>query len=100
MTAREGDLDPRWDWIEVGEWGKAGSSYIKGRCRHLEVEPVRVESTGELVAHLCLTCDRQLPAEWQRSHALDQRTTADQACAELSTGANFSAYSACPKSGC
>jgi hypothetical protein len=57
------DLDPRWDWIEVTEYGQRKPAYIKGQCNHLEVVPVT--ALGETVAHLCLTCDQQLPAEWQ-----------------------------------
>lgn len=55
--------DPRWEWVEVSTVG--GDSYwIKGRCRHTDVVPV--ESAGEIVAHLCKTCDQQLPEEWSR----------------------------------
>jgi hypothetical protein len=57
------DLDPRWDWIEVWELGKPDPVYIRGMCNHLEVKPVEAV-TGEVVAHLCVTCDSQLPAEW------------------------------------
>jgi hypothetical protein len=55
------ELDPRWEWIEVGDFGKAGPSYIRGRCNHLEVVPVTLVLTGEQVAQLCLTCGGQLP---------------------------------------
>jgi hypothetical protein len=54
------ELDPRWDWIEVTAIGDREPRYIKGQCKHLVV--VRVESGGEVVARLCLTCDCQLPA--------------------------------------
>lgn len=57
-------LDPRWEWVEINGFASPGPEYIKGRCRHLEVVPVDT-SEGERVAHLCLTCDAQLPAEWQ-----------------------------------
>lgn len=57
------DLDPRWEWTEIHVWGKADPIYHQGRCNHLEVVPV--DSGGQTVAHLCLTCDAQLPAEWQ-----------------------------------
>lgn len=58
-----GDLDPRWNWVEVGTFASPEPEYWKGPCNHLEVVPV--ESGGETVAHLCLTCDARLPAEWQ-----------------------------------
>jgi hypothetical protein len=32
-------------------------------CPHDDA--VTVESGGEIVAHLCPTCDAQLPAEWR-----------------------------------
>jgi hypothetical protein len=54
------ELDPRWEWHEVTLLSEPGPVYIKGRCRHTEVVPV--ESAGEVVAQLCLTCDTQLPA--------------------------------------
>jgi hypothetical protein len=56
------ELDPRWDWVEVTAWGDPEPVYVKGRCNHLEVEPVESVS-GELVARLCLTCDAQLPPQ-------------------------------------
>jgi len=61
-------LDPRWEWVEVTELDSAEPQYVKGRCRHLEVEPVETGSGVddiEVVAHLCRTCDAQLPAEWK-----------------------------------
>lgn len=54
-------LDPRWEWLEVRQLGRVEPTYVKGPCRHLDVVPV--ESGGELVAQLCLTCDAQLPGE-------------------------------------
>lgn len=57
------DLDPRWKWVEVRRLGDREPTYIKGSCNHLDVVPV--ESGGETVAHLCLTCDAQLPAGWR-----------------------------------
>jgi hypothetical protein len=51
------DLDPRWEWIEIIEFGKAGPDYVRGQCRHTELVPV--ESGGEVLAKLCLTCDKQ-----------------------------------------
>ena len=58
------DLDPRWEWIQAPRrMGEPNVEYVKGRCNHLEVVPV--DSGGLLVAHLCQTCDQQLPAEWR-----------------------------------
>lgn len=56
------DLDPRWGWIEIVGANSADIDYIRGLCNHLELEPVD-SVTGERVAVLCKTCDRQLPAE-------------------------------------
>jgi hypothetical protein len=54
------ELDPRWQWIEAPrQLCELEPRMMKGRCNHLEVVPV--ESGGETVAHLCLTCDSQLP---------------------------------------
>ncbi len=61
------ELDPRWEWSEFRRMGDEHMTYVKGPCRHTEVEPVI--SGGETVAHLCLTCDQQLPAEWVDVHA-------------------------------
>jgi len=58
------DLDPRWEWIDVGTYNNP-DQWIKGECNHLAPVPVRAEPTGELVAHLCPDCNTQLPAEWQ-----------------------------------
>lgn len=56
------DLDPRWEWVEHQRFGDPEPRYIKVRCRHLDAVPV--DSGGETVSYLCLTCDAQLPAEW------------------------------------
>lgn len=56
-----GPSDPRWEWIEVTQIGDRERRYIKGRCLHADVEPVK-SVTGEVVARLCLTCDTQLEA--------------------------------------
>lgn len=56
-------LDRRWEWHEISTFSQPGPSYVRGLCRHLEVVPVNAV-TGEIVAHLCLTCDQQLPEEW------------------------------------
>lgn len=55
------EQDPRWEWVEVTRLGDPQRRYVKGYCNHLEVVPV--ESGGDLVAILCLTCDTQLPAD-------------------------------------
>ncbi len=60
MTTQE--LDPRWDWVEVTRIGDPGPVYIRGKCRHTEVVPVE-DNGGEVVAHLCRTCDRHFYAE-------------------------------------
>lgn len=54
------ELDPRWEWTEVRIWDGRHVHHIRGRCNHLETVPV--ETGGEVVARLCLTCDQQLPA--------------------------------------
>lgn len=69
------ELDPRWEWYETRRLCDVGPSYVRGACNHLEVVPVETAipnpggpgfaPTVEVVAHLCLTCDQQLPAEWQ-----------------------------------
>lgn len=57
-------LDPRWEWAEVRRMCDPEPEYVKICCRHLEVVPVESSVDGAVVAHLCLTCDAQLPAEW------------------------------------
>jgi hypothetical protein len=57
------DLDPRWEWVEIRRFGDPESTYVKGQCNHLHV--IHVVAGDEVVAHLCLTCDAQLPAEWR-----------------------------------
>ena len=59
------DLDPRWEWVEFRSFGGRESTYIKARCNHLTPVPVDSIVDGEIVAHLCLDCDAQLPAEWK-----------------------------------
>lgn len=59
-----GDLDPRWEWVDVATLSDPGPVYVKAKCRHLEVAPVATFD-GDVVAHLCLTCDAQLSAEWR-----------------------------------
>ena len=53
------ELDPRWEWHLVRGIG-VPDRWVKARCRHLEVDPVKSLS-GEVVAQLCLTCDTQFP---------------------------------------
>ena len=60
MVGMDGsDLDPRWNWIELPEFGKREMKYIRGTCRHTELVPVEESVTGDVVAKLCLTCDQQ-----------------------------------------
>lgn len=56
----EDALDPRWQWINITTLSDATPQYVRGLCNHLETVPVE-SVTGETVAHLCLTCDTQLP---------------------------------------
>lgn len=57
------DLDPRWDWIACPNLDGT-TQYLRGLCRHREVVPVE-SVAGEIVSHLCITCDYQLPKEWR-----------------------------------
>lgn len=56
------ELDPNYEWIETQDLGKVEPSYIRGRCRHLEVTDV-VDLFGNRVARLCVNpeCYAQLP---------------------------------------
>ena len=65
MTEAKQDArrDPRWEWYEISTFDGEPVRWVKGRCLHTEVEPV--ESDGQTVAHLCRTCDQQLPEEWR-----------------------------------
>jgi hypothetical protein len=54
--------DPRYRWHEIGCLESEATEWIRGSCRHVEVVPV--VSGGETVAHLCTTCNEQLPEEW------------------------------------
>lgn len=59
MKPRVPDLDPRYEWVEI--FRHDGSSiYAKSHCLHTEIADVH-SVNGEVVAHLCLTCDTQLP---------------------------------------
>lgn len=53
-------FDPRWEWIEVTQFGNRERQYIQGPCRHTEAVPVE-SAEGKIVAQLCRTCDTQLP---------------------------------------
>jgi hypothetical protein len=54
---KELQLDPRWEWVECPALGMP-TTWIKARCLHRDVIPVE-SVTGEVLAHLCLTCDTQ-----------------------------------------
>lgn len=41
-----------------------GAVPLRPPCQHKHVVPVRLTLTGELVANICLDCDRQLAAGW------------------------------------
>ena len=65
------ELRLRWEWIEITQFGSPGPEYVKGQCRHLETTPIYSQDAldrqlgwdvGAPIAHLCLTCDAQLPA--------------------------------------
>jgi hypothetical protein len=56
LVARENE--PDYDTTEVSTL--AGHVRHFRRCRHANVVPV--ESLGDVVAHLCIDCDEQLPA--------------------------------------
>lgn len=56
------DLDDRWEWTTIRNMA-GDERHVKTRCNHLEVVPV--ETGGVTVAHLCQTCDTQLPPEWR-----------------------------------
>jgi hypothetical protein len=55
----EDDLDPRWEWVEVGFFS-GETRYVKGRCKHLEIVPVESAVDGHTLAWLCVTCDTRL----------------------------------------
>jgi hypothetical protein len=48
-------LDPRWEWVELPYLGSQPSDWVRGECRHTELEPV-ADVAGERVATLCRTC--------------------------------------------
>lgn len=55
--------EPEWEMIEVTTWGDSKPRYIRGRCLHNRMMPVESVVDGTVLAHLCLTCDAQLPVE-------------------------------------
>jgi hypothetical protein len=70
MATMSATLDDRWEWVELRRFGSVEATYVKGACRHREIVPVEsvfvASALGEaVVAHLCLTCDAQLPEEWR-----------------------------------
>jgi hypothetical protein len=73
------DLDPRWEWVEERRLCDPEPTYVRGGCNHLEVVPVETTAGGivETVAHMCLTCDTQLPAEWKPDPAYALPTTTE-----------------------
>jgi hypothetical protein len=61
LVARE--HEPEFDHHEFLKLNGA-VRHVVGRCHHANVLPV--VSLGELVAHLCIDCDTQLP-DWYRA---------------------------------
>lgn len=51
---------------------------------HQDPAPVRAMS-GELVAWLCVTCDHQLPADWERPEPHEHREVSDVTVAGTTT---------------
>jgi hypothetical protein len=62
--------DPRWEWIETSTLDQP-DQWTRGRCNHLNAVPVQQDAAlgGETVAHLCIDCDTQLPADWRQRPA-------------------------------
>lgn len=82
------DLDPRWEWVDERRLCDRAPTYVRGACNHLEVVPV--ESTLDpdaVLAHLCLTCDAQLPAEWGAPAAPPTVAELDRAITRVRAGA-------------
>lgn len=40
-------------------------AWIPEPCEHHDTVPVEAVVTGEVVAHLCVGCDTQLPPDWR-----------------------------------
>lgn len=53
--------DDRFEWVEITSLSDPERKYIVQRCKHVDAVPVE-SVTGDIVAHLCLICDRQLGA--------------------------------------
>lgn len=53
-------LDGEYAWAEIKAWDGTHLRFVRESCRHTQVVDVRAV-TGQLVAHLCLVCDQQLP---------------------------------------
>lgn len=56
----------------MGAVAGSGTVPTKPPCRHKHVVPVTLSLTGELVAFICLDCDRQLPAEWSATWPIER----------------------------
>lgn len=50
---------PEWDVTEIRAFGRAEPLHCLRPCAHANAIPVI--SRGQLVAHLCIDCDAQLP---------------------------------------
>ena len=50
-----------WDWSCAAEFRVVAC----GLSAHSDHDVVPVETGGEIVAHLCVTCDKQLDANWR-----------------------------------
>lgn len=55
------ELDPRWHWIEVHDFGQRDPVYIRGACAHFELISVKSVVTGQELARLCENCDAKFP---------------------------------------
>lgn len=67
-------------WDDMAhEWRFYEALYGTLGCRHVSAIPV--ESVGEVVAHLCPACSKQLPATWtpRDEMGLHERLQHDQA---------------------
>jgi hypothetical protein len=50
--------DPRWVWVDVSTGASHPKQYVKGRCRHIELEPVSGVDADMLFR--CGTCGKYL----------------------------------------
>lgn len=62
-TSGAPELDHRWEWFPVRQLCQAEPIMLRGVCRHLEVVDVTSVVDGELLARLCVTCDRQFEVD-------------------------------------